>query len=75
MIDYGFTATAGTLMLLDSLGSSTGNIRFRLLNPDGTPAFTNQDSTVNRVPLLLEQSGNYRLQIYGFWQYDGDLQV
>ncbi|MBE9078258.1 putative Ig domain-containing protein [Romeria aff. gracilis LEGE 07310] len=64
--DYSFSATAGTLIYLDShTNSSTWYLRTRLLNPDGTFVFNNEDARNNRGPILLEQSGTYTLQTYG----------
>ena len=64
-IEHPFSATAGTQILLDSLNNSNAQIRFNLINPDGSPAFSNFDSRFDSAPLLLEQSGDYTLQIYG----------
>jgi len=66
IIEHPFSATAGTQILLDSLNNSNAQIRFNLVNPDGSLAFTNLDSRLDSAPLLLEQSGDYTLQIYGF---------
>jgi hypothetical protein len=62
--NYSFTGNAGTQIYLDSISSSNGNIRYKLLNPDGTEAFTNHDSRFDREPFVLQQTGNYTLQAY-----------
>jgi hypothetical protein len=67
VIDYNFTATAGTLILLDSQDSSNSEIRNRLINPDGTLVFTDSDSRYDTAPILLEQTGNYKLQTFGYY--------
>ncbi|BAZ19040.1 YD repeat protein (plasmid) [Calothrix sp. NIES-4071] len=69
VVDYDFTATAGTLILFDGGTSDPGNwqIMSRLRNPDGTFAFTNQETRSDRDPVLLEQTGNYKLQTYGYY--------
>ncbi|BAZ48519.1 YD repeat protein [Nostoc sp. NIES-4103] len=65
--EYTFTANAGTLVLLDSLNDSNSLIRARLLNPDGTYVFSDHDSRYDRGPILLEQTGTYKLQIFGYY--------
>ena len=65
IIKHSFSASAGTQILLDSLNNSNNRIRFNLINPDGNPALSNFDSSRDSAPLLLTQSGNYTLQIYG----------
>ncbi|MBE9011234.1 putative Ig domain-containing protein, partial [Pseudanabaenaceae cyanobacterium LEGE 13415] len=66
-IDHTFTATAGTLVLLDSLdNTATWQVRARLRNPDGTFAFSDHQLTTDRGPILLEQTGTYTLQVFGW---------
>ncbi|MBX9253632.1 tandem-95 repeat protein [Desmonostoc muscorum CCALA 125] len=65
--EYTFTTNAGTLVLLDSLNDSNSLIRARLLNPDGTYVFSDHDSRFDRGPILLEQTGTYKLQIFGYY--------
>ncbi|MCV3217133.1 putative Ig domain-containing protein [Plectonema radiosum NIES-515] len=67
VIDYNFTATAGTLILLDSQDNSNSEIRNRLINLDGTLVFTDSDSRYDTAPILLEQTGNYKLQTFGYY--------
>jgi large repetitive protein len=69
-VDYNFTATAGTLVRVDGQTPDYyygWYIRTRLLNPDGTPVFNDLDSRSNSAPILLEQSGNYKLQVIGYY--------
>ncbi|AFY50369.1 RHS repeat-associated core domain protein [Nostoc sp. PCC 7524] len=69
VIDYNFTATAGTKVLFDSLDNNSNNwqIRARLIKPDGTYIFSDYDSRFDSEPILLEQTGNYKLQIFGYY--------
>ncbi|NJO28117.1 MAG: RHS famlily protein, partial [Richelia sp. SL_2_1] len=70
VIDYEFTATASTLILFD--GQVPGNneaIRARLLNPDGTFVFSDHEAREHTAPILLEQTGTYKLQTFGYYSY------
>ena len=62
---YTFEASAGTLIWLDQLSSTSSNIRTRLKNPDGTFAFTNHITTSDRGAILLKQTGEYTLETFG----------
>jgi large repetitive protein len=67
VVDYNFTASAGTIMLYDSRDEQNNNnysLRLRLQNPDGTYAFNEQDERYDTAPIVLTQSGNYKLQVY-----------
>ncbi|MBE9098367.1 putative Ig domain-containing protein [Vacuolonema iberomarrocanum] len=64
-VEYQFTASAGTQVLYDSLNQSNGQIRTRLINPDGSYAFDYHNASVDRDPFVLQQSGDYTLQVYG----------
>ncbi|MBD2365063.1 tandem-95 repeat protein [Anabaena minutissima FACHB-250] len=64
VIDYKFTANAGTAIYLDSLVGNQG-VLYRLRNPDGSFLFTAQGSSVDRNPFFLPQTGEYTWQIYG----------
>jgi large repetitive protein len=69
-VDYTFTATAGTLIRVDGQTPDYyygWQIRTRLLNPDGKPVYSDLDSRSNSGPILLEQSGNYKLQVIGYY--------
>ena len=61
---FTFNASAGTLVYLDSLSSSSSLINFRLLNPDGSEAFSGQNTTLDRAPFVLQQTGSYSIQAY-----------
>ncbi|BCL38132.1 putative Ig domain-containing protein [Nostoc sp. MS1] len=69
VIDYNFTATAGTKILFDSLDNNYNNwqIRARLIKPDGTYVFSDYDTHYDSDPILLEQTGDYKLQIFGYY--------
>ncbi|WP_414573235.1 putative Ig domain-containing protein [Nostoc sp. CCY 9925] len=70
VIDYDFTANAGTLMILDGQAPfNNSQIRARLLNPDGKYVFTDHEVRLDRGPILLEQTGNYKLQTFGYYSY------
>jgi large repetitive protein len=76
-VDYNFTATAGTMIRVDGQNQNYyygWYIRTRLLNPDGTPVFSDMDSRSNSGPILLEQSGNYKLQVFSYYGVDGNYQ-
>ncbi|MEH1784617.1 MAG: putative Ig domain-containing protein [Nostoc sp.] len=69
VIDYNFTASAGTILLYDSTDErnrNSGNyyLGVRLLNPDGTYVFNGQDPRYDTAPIVLTQSGDYKLQVY-----------
>ncbi|MEH1791306.1 putative Ig domain-containing protein, partial [Nostoc sp.] len=69
VVDYNFTASAGTILLYDSTDEQNRNsgnyyLGVRLLNPDGTYAFNGQDPRYDTAPTVLTQSGNYKLQVY-----------
>jgi len=67
-LEHTFSAPAGTQILLDTLNPSINAnalIRFNLLSPDGRVVLSNHDSRGDSPPLLLEQSGDYTVQIYG----------
>ncbi|NCS57186.1 MAG: RHS famlily protein, partial [Microcystis aeruginosa G11-04] len=67
VVNYNFTANAGTLVYLDSQDDSNWQVRYRLLNPDGSFVFSDQDSRYDRTPFLLSQSGKYTLQVLGYY--------
>uniref|UniRef100_UPI0030D90977 putative Ig domain-containing protein n=1 Tax=Tychonema sp. LEGE 07196 TaxID=1828665 RepID=UPI0030D90977 len=65
--NYKFTANAGTQIFLDSINNSNWEIRSSLIAPDGSKVFDNQDSRYNTLPKVLPLSGEYTLQIYGYY--------
>ena len=67
VIDSSFTASAGTQVFLDSLGSNTWQVRVRLIAPDGSFVFNNHDSNSDTGIVVLPQSGEYTLQTYGYY--------
>ncbi|MCC5626388.1 hypothetical protein LC574_36180, partial [Nostoc sp. CHAB 5715] len=69
VVDYEFTANAGTLIIFDGATPDYNNwqIRARLLNPDGTYVFSDHDARFDTAPIVLEQSGNYKLQTFGYY--------
>ena len=69
---YTFTAKAGTQLLYDSLNQDNWQVRTRLINPDGSYAFDNHDSRFDRDPLTLQQSGEYTLEVYGYYESTAD---
>ncbi|MGK7917648.1 MAG: hypothetical protein AB4038_19250, partial [Prochloraceae cyanobacterium] len=63
---YTFEASAGTLIWLDQLSSTSSNILARLKNPDGTFAFTNHVTTSEELgAIVLQQTGEYTLETFG----------
>ncbi|MEN8444612.1 MAG: putative Ig domain-containing protein, partial [Cyanobacteria bacterium J06555_13] len=72
---HSFSASAGTLVFLDQLSTTTGNIRARLKNPDGTFAFVSHSSISDLGAILLTQTGEYTLETFslfgavGTWEY------
>jgi hypothetical protein len=64
---YSFTASAGTNVFFDSQDLSSSNLRFRLINPDGSFAINDADLGSDRVPndFRLNQTGTYILETYG----------
>ncbi|MCT7981582.1 putative Ig domain-containing protein, partial [Laspinema olomoucense] len=64
-----FTAAAGTQIVFDSLNNDYNNwqIRMRLVAPDGSKLFENHDSRNDREPFTLPVSGEYELQVDGFY--------
>ncbi|MFM6001963.1 MAG: hypothetical protein ACKPA7_01385, partial [Sphaerospermopsis kisseleviana] len=76
IVDYNFTANAGTLLLFDAQNPDPSNwqIRTRLYNPDGSLVIDNQDARYDQF-ISLEQTGNYKVQIYGYYEStSGDYQ-
>ncbi|WP_013334653.1 putative Ig domain-containing protein [Gloeothece verrucosa] len=67
VINYNFSANAGTLVYLDTQDNSSWQIRYRLLNPDGSFLFSDHDGTTDRLPFNLSQSGQYTLQVFGYY--------
>jgi hypothetical protein len=63
--NYTFQASAGKLIWLDQLSSTSSNIWARLKNPDGTFAFANHFTNSDRGVILLKQTGEYTLETYG----------
>jgi RHS repeat-associated protein len=63
-----FTATAGTQLLYDSLNQDNWQVRTRLINPDGSHAFDEHNSDDDKEPLTLQQSGEYTLEVYGYYE-------
>jgi hypothetical protein len=65
---YTFTAAAGTTLQYDGQAGAGINrdsrYRMRLVNPDGTYAWGDGEAMVDRGPLILHQSGEYRLEFY-----------
>ncbi len=61
---YSFSSNAGTMIYLDS-SSNNSDIRIRLLNPDGSEAFSNYDSRFYQGPMVLQQTGEYTIEFYG----------
>ncbi|PSF35821.1 hypothetical protein C7H19_15470 [Aphanothece hegewaldii CCALA 016] len=67
IIDYNFTVNAGTLVLFDSQHPVWDySSKVQIFNPDGTLVFSNQEARNDRL-VWLEQSGNYKLQLYGYY--------
>jgi hypothetical protein len=60
-----FTASAGTILYLDGQTESTFNLRLRIVNPDGTFLLNDARVISDFGPLVLEQGGNYQVQVYG----------
>jgi large repetitive protein len=69
VVNYNFTANAGTLVYLDSLDDSNWQIRYRLLNPDGTFLFADHEGRYDRAPFLLPLTGQYTLQVFGYYGF------
>ena len=69
IVNHGFTATAGTQVYLDSLGSTTWQLRMRLVAPDGSYVFNNHQLNTDLGAIVLTQSGEYTLQTYGYYSY------
>ncbi|WP_293313893.1 putative Ig domain-containing protein [Microcoleus sp. PH2017_08_TRC_O_A] len=69
--NHTFTANAGTQIFFDSINNSTTTnnwqIRARLIAQDGTIVFDNQDTSLNTEPLTLPLSGEYTVQVYGYY--------
>ncbi|MGF1676745.1 MAG: Ig-like domain-containing protein, partial [Rivularia sp. (in: cyanobacteria)] len=64
--EYTFTANAGTLVYFNGQGDDWTR-RASFYNPDGTLLFDNGDNENNVGPYLLEQTGTYKLQAYGYY--------
>ena len=71
--DYTFTATAGTVLLYDGMDADPW-VRVQLLNPDGTAVFGNNDARVDRGPIVLGQTGTYKVQHFTSGQASGTYQ-
>ena len=65
--NHQFTASAGTQIFLDSINNNNWEIRARLIAPDGSKVFDNHDTRYNTVPKVLPQTGQYTLQVYGYY--------
>ncbi|AFZ10490.1 Rhs family protein (plasmid) [Oscillatoria nigro-viridis PCC 7112] len=65
--NHTFTASAGTQIFLDSINNNNWQIRARLIAPDGSRVFDNEDTSLNTLPKVLPQTGEYTLQIYGYY--------
>ena len=63
--DNSFTANAGTQIYVDTLLNNNSSIRMRLVAPDGSYVFDNHDSRNDKDVVVLPQTGEYSLQIYG----------
>uniref|UniRef100_UPI001E494552 Ig-like domain-containing protein n=1 Tax=Cyanothece sp. BG0011 TaxID=2082950 RepID=UPI001E494552 len=72
---YTFNASAGSLIWIDQLNSTSSGIRTSLKNPDDTYLFTNHVTTDDRGVIRLDQTGEYTLETYGLgttignWQF------
>ncbi|MEL4897465.1 putative Ig domain-containing protein [Crocosphaera sp. Alani8] len=64
---YTFNASAGTLIRLDRLSTSSWQIRARLRNPDGTYLFENHDTRNDYGVIRLDQTGEYSLETSGYF--------
>lgn len=62
---YTFEASAGTLIWLDQLSSTSSNIRASLRNPDGSYEFSNQSTSNDIGVIQLDQTGLYTIETYG----------
>ena len=69
VIDHVFTGTAGTQVYLDNLGTSTWQVRMRLVAPDGSYVFNNHQLNTDKEAIILPQSGEYSLRTYGYNSY------
>ena len=67
VVDYNFNANVGTLVYFDSQDDSNWQIRYRLLNPDGSFVFSDHDGRYDRTPFVLSQTGQYKLQVFGYY--------
>ena len=54
-VEYAFTANDGTKVPCNSLNQTNGQVRFRLINPDESLVFDNQDSRFDQEPWTLQQ--------------------
>jgi RHS repeat-associated protein len=63
-INYEFSATAGTQIYFNGQTASGFYVLVRLLNPDGSTAFTNQDTRFDRTPFTLQQTGDFTLEVF-----------
>ncbi|MEM6398797.1 MAG: Ig-like domain-containing protein [Cyanobacteria bacterium P01_D01_bin.116] len=64
--EYTFIANAGTLIYFDGQGDDNSR-RVRLYNPDDTLIFNNASNDSNYGPYLLQQTGTYKLEAYGYY--------
>jgi len=64
VVRFPFTAKAGTQILFNDLGTTNNNIQARLVNPDGSEVFRDR-ANLDQGPLVLQQSGEYVLEIAG----------
>jgi large repetitive protein len=67
---YTFDANGGTSVWIDQISSSSGNIRARLKNPDGTYVFSDHNTNYDVGAVLLEQTGTYSLETFHVFYYD-----
>ncbi|MCM1981745.1 T6SS effector amidase Tae4 family protein [Lyngbya confervoides] len=62
---YTISASAGTRVIFDGQTTAFNSVQVRLRNPDGTLLLDNQSPRNDSQPLLLQQTGDYTLEVYG----------
>ena len=64
--EYTITANAGTLVYFDGQGDDDSR-RIKLSNPDNTLVFNDVDNDDDSGLYLLQQTGTYKLEAYGYY--------